>query len=532
MLDDSTLNRRHSEMQRDNETNGVVSRINQSLSLLPEVVSATAQVDTNSICNINILSSSNNSTSPPKSDHNQLHLHHQHHHSQEQLERQHITEPDNLHQLEHQFTNSGQQHLDQQQQQHHHHHHQQQQERHLLYFGCAEPVSNYSKYNPIPGTSSVSLQSAPNINSILNVDKTEIQSQPSNLTNMNVDSQHHNIIIPTAHGSDHQIIYPLPENKSLSNSNPSAGILNFSHHDLSNQNEMHQHLDNGLTKTSQISSCFESTMMQSAVTMNMWKNPINLNHHFKPPTVVDHNFLQNSDLNSFSNWPHAPNLNHQSTSVAHQILDSQQIFSYSQHPRSLPIVPQDSMVGSSIKTERGLAGQASFMINSSNHQASTSQTTSSNHQSAQPLDNLNLSTSYNLTKNDNQFYNTRSESRSHSNAIIKPQFMVPDRSSVHMTLGNNKNHLPYHNIEHANLQPTTSNHQAGSSSDLGGSSKNVGSFRCSTCNEVFSLRTVYQSHLKTHSQDKGKLLALSHISAMIDLNHMYLQVCPQPLNRY
>lgn len=249
--------------------------------------------------------------------------------------------------------------------------------------------------------------------------------------------------------------------------------------------------------------------MQSAVGMNMWKSSMSLNH-FKHPALGDHNFLPNSEMNSFPSWSHGNGIGtgHQSSSMTHHILEGQHLIGYPPHQRTLPLPNQDLM-GTSMKSQMP-SEQATFMLNSINQQASASQSSSSNHQSnSQPLDNLSLrshhlnhNASYNLSMNDNQFYsNSRTENRSHPNAI-KSSMLIADRS-VHISLGEgNESQLTYQANDHPNLQPTTSHQVPGSSSEM--ASRNSGSFRCSTCNEIFTLKTAYQSHLKTHSNDKGK----------------------------
>lgn len=496
MVDDFSQYNQQLDAQRDDETTGLTSRqMNPSLQLI-SAHEPTAHLDTNSSDTINVVSNSNNSTSSSStSDHHT------------DLTRSNNSN-NNLHQLE-QYTQSNQ--------------HNQLQERQANYFA----IETNSQYSTTTGNShhshfipvSNSLTSQPT--TLTSSTKLEIQNPSQQSGNMNTDTPQHSNVIPTAHGSEQQIHYSSPNAKNLLDSSRSNVALNFSHDLLqqssqNHQTTIHQPSDNSDPKH-HLSNSFEidsgSLMQSAAVGMNMWKSTMNLNH-FKHPVIAEHNFLPNPDLNPFPGWPHGNNLGHQPSSMTHHIIDSQHLIGYSQHQRSLPIPSQDLM-GNSIKGQSP-AEQASFMLNSINHQASTSQNSSSNHQTTQPLDNLNLrpshpldhSASYNLSMNDNQFYNSsRNETRSHPNAI-KSSFMVADRS-VHLSLANHQSNIAYHNPEHTNLQPTTSHHVAGTSSGASSSSlhsKNVGSFTCSTCKEVFSLRTVYQSHLKTHSQDKGKTM--------------------------
>lgn len=197
--------------------------------------------------------------------------------------------------------------------------------------------------------------------------------------------------------------------------------------------------------------------------------------------MSDHNFLPNTNLNTFSNWSHAGgNLAGQSSGAHHHILDhSSHLIDYSQHHH------------------RGLP-----------HLSITSQGATNYHQTSQPLDNLNLmphhldggAASYNLsTLNENQLYNSQYHTKSAS-------FLISSERSTG-SLSNHQAQLTYHN----SIEPTTSSqHLVSASSSGGGSSSNKtgssaggsSSFRCSTCNEVFPLRTVYQSHLKTHTKQE------------------------------
>lgn len=360
-----------------------------------------------------------------------------------------------------------------------------------------------------------SLVPTSSIGSIFSTTKTRVSENSSSIADMNINSNHHTNMTPTAHGSDHQMHYSQSTPKNLSVSSPSGMALNFSHdllqqqtnHHILGSGGMHQHSDNNMDVKPQLHNSFEldsRSLMHSAVGMNMWKDMSQLNH-FKHPAIADHNFLPASDLNTFSNWNHANNLNHQSSSMAHNILDGQHLISYSQHQqRSLPIPNQD--LGSSIVKGQSSAEQTSFMLNSINHKASTSQNSSSNHQTTQPHDNLGIrsdsldpNASYNLSITDNHLYNSsRSESRSQLN--ISKSSSMSDRS-VHMSLSAHPGQLPYHQSNEAGNQQQVSHLMPSSSS---GSSKGTGSFRCPHCNEFFPLRTVYQSHLKTHSQEKGK----------------------------
>lgn len=347
------------------------------------------------------------------------------------------------------------------------------------------------------------------------VNQTNISSETMNADSTPLSSS----MVPTAHCSDSHIHYSFPVNKSNTDSSSTSMALNFSHDLLQqtshhNQSMMQQHADStGNSKSNQLNNSIDlgsGALMQSAVGMNMWKSSMGLNH-FKHPALTDHNFLPNSDINSFSGWPHTNGLgtSHQTSSMTHHILDNQHLITYPSHQRALPLSNQD-LVGGSMKNQMP-SEQATFMLNSMNHQASTSQSSTSNHQASnQSSDNLNLrsnhlshSTSYNLSMNDNQFYSSsRSEQRSHPNAI-KSTMILNDRP-VHITLNEgHHNHLAYQSTDHTNLQPTTSHQVPGSSSDP--ATRGSGSFRCSTCNEIFTLKTAYQSHLKTHSHDKGEI---------------------------
>lgn len=494
MLDEFSTNQ---ELQLgDGDQNDQDSRMNSNQAQLSELETRTHQ-DINLIVSSNQGSRSNNSTSSSASssigvDQKQLdYLQTIHHHQQ---------------QVRQQLNQSA--HIQQQQQQH----------QNLQYFSPELSPSytiNGSKNFEPSSSSSHATSSSANLS-------TQIKQEP-NQTNsivdtMNVEStQLPSSMVPAAHCSDPHIHYSFPVNKSNTESSSTSMALNFSHdllHQTSNhsQSMMQQHTDSSAnSKSSQLTSSLDlgsGTLMQSAVGMNMWKNSMGLNH-FKHPALADHNFLPNSDMNSFSGWSHANGLgpSHQASGMTHHILENQHLISYPSHQRTLPLSNQD-LVGNSIKNQMP-SNQATFMLNSINHQASTSQSSTSNHQSStQPLDNLNLRTnhlshsaSYNLSMNDNQFYSSsRSEHRSHPNTI-KSSMIITDRP-VHISLNeSHQNHLAYQSSEHNNLQPTTSHQHPGSSSDT---TRNSGCFRCSTCNEMFTLRTAYQSHLKTHSHDKGE----------------------------
>lgn len=512
MLNDfPTTHRTEKDRLRYTEPVGlVVQPMNPSSYPFTEIDSS-AHLDNNSSNTLNSVSNSNNSTSSSSNSEQQVEQNNLLHH-QEAFN----NISNNLHSHSHHQLNSQ------------HHHHQQKQQQ---YF-ATEQDSNYNNSIQTNRSNSSTSSSSPN-GSALNVNSEINNSSSSNIKieSMNVDTSHKNMI-PTAHGSDHQVHYSLPthNHKNLGpESSPSSMALNFSHdplqggHHNQGASNMHagHHSSGDDTKNNQITSSFEldsASLMQTAtsVSMNMWKNTMGLNH-FKHPAIADHNFLPSSEhLNSFSSWTHnvGGNLgNHQAPNMPHHILESQHLIGYSQHQRSLPISNQDLVgVTNSIKGNHSShAEQAtSFMLNSINHQATSSQNSSSNHQTNQ-LENLNLrsnhldhNASYNLSMNDNQIYtSSRSEGRSHPNAInIKPSFVVPDRS-MHMSLTNHHSQLTYHSAEHVSIQPTTS-HQVASSSS--GSTSSKTEWRCSYCSEVFPLRTVYQAHLKTHSQEKGNNL--------------------------
>lgn len=494
-----------SETDRFTDANGRVAHMYQSSYSFGIEIEPTAHLDNNSSNTVSTVSSSNNSTSSSSTNEQQIELSNHNLSYQESI---------NLHQ------NSD--HNSQPTHSHpplpipSHHHHQQQQQNHQnriqtrregkqAHYFVAEQDSNYNnssdKYN------SITRSSRPSPTTLSLNDKSKVNTL-SSIESMSVDTTQHNSMIPTAHGSELQVHYSLSTPKA--ESSPSNMALNFSHdplqaghHGQSTSNVQH-HSEELKTQSNNSFELDSASLMQTAaVGMNMWKSTMGLNH-FKHPVISDHNFLPSSDLNSFSSWTHGGNLgSHQPSNMPHHILDSQHLIGYSQHQRSLPLSNQDLM-GASIKGHSP-AEQASFMLNTINHQASTSQNSSSNHQTNQ-IDNLNLRSNaldhstYNLSMNDNQIYtSSRSEGRSQPNAI-KPSFMVSDRS-VHMSLTNHHHHnqLSYHSAEQTSIQSTTS-HQVASSSS-GSSSKTE--WRCSFCSEVFPLRTVYQAHLKTHSQDKG-----------------------------
>lgn len=509
-----------SETERYTYVNGRVAHMNpSSYSFLTET-EPVAHLDNNSSNTVSAVSSSNNSTSSSSNSEQQveqpnsnlsyqqsitLQQHRDHnpttslsHNSPLSSSSHHFHH--HQHQQQQQQLQQQQQHQHQQQPQHHH------TEQRANYF-AGEQDSNYNNSANKFSSISRSSKSSPNT-SALNVKP--VVDSTSTIGSISVDSTQHNSMIPTAHGSDQQIHYSLSTQKNLTESSPSSMALNFTndplhagHHGQGTSNLQHHSDEIKQQSTNSFELDSASLMQTAAVGMNMWKSTMNLNH-FKHPAISDHNFLPSPDLNSFSSWTHGGNLgsHHQPPNMTHHILDSQHLIGYSQHQRSLPLSNQD-LVGTSLKSHSP-AEQASFMLNSINHQASTSQNSSSNHQTNQ-IDNINLrsnhldhSASYNLSMNDNQIYtSSRSEGRSHPNAI-KPSFVVPDRS-VHMSLTNNHNQLSYHNAEQASIQPTTS-HQVASSSS---SSSSKTEWRCSFCSEVFPLRTVYQAHLKTHSQDKG-----------------------------
>lgn len=323
------------------------------------------------------------------------------------------------------------------------------------------------------------------------------------------------VMVPTtAHCSDqHNLHYSISNSKTLTAPSPSNMALNFSHDLLLHQGQsaLHQHDigDNVEHKPSQLELDSGNLMQSAAANMNIWKNTA-MNFGLKH----EHSFLPASaDMNSFSSWTHSGNLNHQSSpNMTHHILDSQHLIGYPQHNQRATTLHLNNhdLVGTSLKSQVRSAEQASFMLNSINHSVASAQTPISNHHTthqttdsshlrgAQSLDTHHGPSSYNLSINDNgQFYNNRSHS-----STIKSAVFSHDRQ-VHMSLTNNHqaNHVSYHSSDHLNSQPTTSHHVASSS---GSSSKNIGTFRCPHCNELFNMRNLYQSHLKTHSQEKGE----------------------------
>lgn len=401
--------------------------------------------------------------------------------------------------------------------QHHNHEQQQQQQQSSSdeqYFTSDETNSSNQNIDISPTTSvstSVHMKTEPGF--------------PCMLTDADIGTNRKPAMVPTtAHCSDqHNLHYSLSSSKALMAPSPSNMALNFSHDLLLHQGQSvlhHHHHDindnNGDHKPSQL-ELDSGNLMQSAAAanMNIWKNTMNFG--LKNSAINDHGFLPSSEMNSFSNWTHGGNLNHQGApNMTHHILDGQHLIGYPQHnQRSLHINNQD-LVGASLKTQVCAAEQASFMLNSINHSVTTSQAPMSNHHTPhQSTDGSHLrsqsldhgATTYNLSMNhDGQFYNNRSHS-----STIKSTVFLHDRQGP-MSLSNNHhqaNHVSYHNAEHMNSsQPTTSHHVAGTSS--GSSSKNIGTFRCPHCNEMFSMRNLYQSHLKTHSQEKGEDLDRGH----------------------
>lgn len=335
-------------------------------------------------------------------------------------------------------------------------------------------------------------------------------------------------MIQASRGSSDQV-YPLPNAVMKVEPTLSNMALNFSHdlsHQMTHQRNLsdleHNHTSGSTDIKLHAPSTFDSNSIfhNGAVGMSVWKNATG----FKHPVTSDHTFLSPStDLNSFPSWPHGNNFNHQTSSLTNHLLESQHIIGYPPHQRS---ISDHDLVGCSIKSNQHLAAEqpSPFMLNSSSNPQSSHDSSSTNlHSLTQPLDN-HLShprpshldhhiqgTSYNLSVNDNQLYNgSRSDIRSHHPGASKTTFFMSDRI-VQMSLATN--HQTTHvtsfqtNDHHLSIhQPTTSHHSAGASAagSSSGSSKNVGSFKCSTCNEVFSLKTVYQNHVKQHANAKGK----------------------------
>jgi hypothetical protein len=348
------------------------------------------------------------------------------------------------------------------------------------------------------------------------------------LTNIDNRCNRQSVMVPTtAHCSEqNNLHYSLSNSKTLAAPSPSNMALNFSHDLLLHQGQSmlnhHEINDNNDHKTPQL-ELDSGNLMQSAAAanMNIWKNTMNFG--LKHSAINEHSFLPTSDMNSFSNWTHSGNLNHQGApNMTHHILDGQHLIGYPQHnQRSLHLNNQD-LVGASLKTQVCAAEQASFMLNTINHSVATSQTSISNHHTPhQSNDSSHLrpqsldhgATSYNLSMNDGQFYNNRSHS-----TTIKSVFLHDRQGPMSLNNNHQPNHISYHNAEQMNSQPTTSHHVAGTSS--GNSSKNIGTFRCPHCNEMFNMRNLYQSHLKTHSQEKGK--SRQEITSSVGLN---LKLC-------
>lgn len=503
------------EVQRDDETNTSTARMNSSVNSISEIESTITQAD---LTSSHVIGSTLNNSSTSSSS------------SSEHVVVDHVQATDNLHHSSHQGQHIETHRLHPQHHPHHHPQHLQQlQEPYFTSGGTPSTCPNLNKSNKFP-VIVCPLTSSSNRSLVLD-NKTLVQSSlltPNQPVNMNVEATQHSNMVPSAHCSDlhNNMHYSLPA-KNLPNSSPSNMALNFSHDLLlqtghNSQVSLHHQQDTAdnadSNNKSQLSNSFEfdsGSLIQSAAAVGMWKNTMGLSPFKHPAITAEHSFLQTSDMNSFSSWPHGSNISQQTTqSMTHQILEGQHLIGYPQHhQRSLPIPNQD-LVGASLKNQACADQATSFMLNSINHQASASHSVpiSSHHTTHQPHDNLNLrsqpldqcATSYSLTMNDNQFYNSsRTENRSHVSPV-KQSVLLSDRS-VQLTLNNHHaSQLPYHSADHANPQPTTSHHVPGSSSGHS-SSKNSGTFRCPHCNETFSVRNLYQSHLKTHSQEKGNV---------------------------
>lgn len=409
-------------------------------------------------------------------------------------------------------------HYKQQGSNHHQHHQNQQHQNHLQHSSSNnqlnhnQQASRDEQYYTSDETNSSNLNLNPSTTSAHHHTKVEAanSSYPTMLANGDIGTPRHTTMVPTtAHCSDqHNLHYSLSNSKTIAAS-PSNMALNFSHDLLLHQGQSalhHQTNDNGEHKPNQLDLDSGNLMQSAAANMNIWKNTMNFG--LKHSTINEHGFLPASEMNTFSNWTHGGNLNHQGApNMTHHILESQHLIGYPQHnQRSLHLNNQD-LVGATLKNQVSAAEQASFMLNSINHSVTTSQAPLTNHHvSHQSNDNQHLrsqsldhnAASYNLSMNDGQFYNNRS----HSNTL-KSSVFLQDRSGPMSLSSNQPNHISYHNAEHMNPQPTTSHHVAGTSS--GSASKNIGTFRCPHCNEMFNMRNLYQSHLKTHSQEKGKV---------------------------
>lgn len=388
----------------------------------------------------------------------------------------------------------------------------------------------------------------------------------SNPANMALNFSH-DLLLQTGHHSQ-----TSSHHNNNNNSNSNTNSNNNHHHNHHNQDNTNDNVD---IKPQHLSNSFEldsGSLMQSAAAVGMWKNSMGLGH-FKHHSIGDHSFLPSSS--DFSTWTtHGNNLGQQAgQAMTHHILEGQHLIGYPQHhhhhhhQRSLPMGANHQDLASL----KGEHAATSFMLNSINHQAAavsashsnpisshhtttTSTTTSSSSSSSmtathQPHDNhLNIraqpssldhcaATSYSLAMNDNQFYNSsRAENRSHQSPIKAPQVLLAADRSVQLSLANHHaSHVAYNNthngghLDHSNPQPTTSgavgshhhnhlhhHHLPGSSSGL--TSKNIGTFRCPHCSETFNMRNLYQSHLKTHSQDKGEHIL--GLLAFIGLNQL------------
>lgn len=305
---------------------------------------------------------------------------------------------------------------------------------------------------------------------------------------------------------------------------------------------------------------------QAAANMNMWKNSMSLGHSFLPTADMG-SFT--ASWPTAHHGGHNHTLGHQSAShqsaMTHHILENQHLM-YSQHhdsshhQRSMSHLAaaaasnSQELVGAMTKTQAEQA--TSFMLNSINHQVNASSNNSSMPQIVQhhPTNNtpttstsndnnLNIRTttqstmadhqnglaSYNLALNDNQFYNSNRNDSSKSQVTSqKPSTAFLTDRSMPMSLSNHQH--PHHNhqatqianyhsaltdqanhLQAAAAAAATSSHHIvnGPGTSNGNSSRNTGNFRCSHCGEMFTVRGLYQSHLKTHSHEKGKLHILS-----------------------
>lgn len=354
---------------------------------------------------------------------------------------------------------------------------------------------------------------------------------------MNVDGPAHGAnMMQSTRVSAEQAHYSLPSPSVKIEHNSSNMALNFTH-DLSHQmghqarNLADLGHNNPLSNQSDLKLHHQSSfdldsgylVSTNAVGMTVWKNTIGLNN-FKHPITSEHSFLPPpTDLNSFTSWPHGPNFTHTTTNVTNHLLDSQHIVGYPPHQRSTLAIVEHDLAGCSTKnsgqTHIEQASSSSFMLNPTSNPQTSHDSSSNIHAVTQPIDNLThlrpphvdhqmQGTSYNLSINDNQLYNgNRSDNRSQHHNAPKTPFFMNDR--LVMSLGNShlSSQTSFPTVDNNNINQPITSHRASVTnvaSSSSGQSKNQSNYKCNTCNEVFSLKTVYQSHLKQHSHGKGK----------------------------